>query len=165
MLFRSAKSFAAKARVKGQWRDIAIQVEEVNAKGDYVLDGGLPFTKGTDDGIVDGNDELVLDGAELGDDFTLADVANEDLKAAFGSWKVGVCRGEKRVGFALVQSLRVDPKPFSAKAGAPAAVRFDEQKGEIVTDLYRYKFKESNPVLLGEVALKHDDREIGRAHV
>ena len=149
------KSFVAWVWRGGAWAKIPLQVEEVNAKGDYVLSGGLPFTKGSDDGWIDANDELVVDGLELGDDFTDANVPDAMAKTAYGSWKVGFCKGASRLGFVLVQSLKVDPPAWSGKG----AVVFDEKKGEINTELYRYKFQDSNPVLLGEVALKHDGHE------
>ena len=43
-----------------QWQEAPIQIDEVNAQGDYVLENGLPFTAGTGDGLYNGNDVNVV---------------------------------------------------------------------------------------------------------
>lgn len=146
------KSFTALAhRGNGQWNAVPVQVEEKNAKGDYVLDGGLPFTKGTDDGWIDDNDEIVFDGKDLGEDFTEADVKNDVREGTSAIWKIGFCRGGKRLGFVLLRSMWRTPPAW---AGGNA-VSFDEKAGEVRSSLYRYRFNKPNPVLLGEVALRN----------
>ncbi len=52
------------------WERVEFQIDEVNQRGDFVLEGGMPFTANTDDGLFDGNDELVLSTRSFGDDFT-----------------------------------------------------------------------------------------------
>lgn len=149
-------NFAAWAKRDGKWQGVAVQVEEVNRNGDYVLSGGLPFTKGSDDGFFDANDELALDGAELGDDFVTEDVPAPIAAVARHSWKLSFCRGRQSAGHVLLQSLTA-PKLWTRTP----EVRFDQAKGEIETSLYRYVFNPKSPALLGEVRLKHPDGERG----
>ena len=150
---QSVGRFAAFRRVAAgpaaaRWERVAVQVDEVNAHGDFVLAEGLPFTRGTDDGIFDDNDEIVFDGAALGDDFVEADVPPE-LRGVT-RWHAGFCRAGHRLGDLLVVNSAVLP-PWRG----PAQVRFDAKAGEVSSDLYDYKFSPGNPVLLGEVLLRH----------
>lgn len=140
----------------GKWGEAPVQVEEVNHRGDYVLDGGLPFTKDSDDGLFDANDEVVLDGAELGDDFRPEEVPPEVAAGVVQSWKVSFCRGDASSGHLLLQS-RHRPKPWTGTA----AVRFDQAKAEIETSAYRYVFNPKSPALLGEVRFRGAGGERG----
>ncbi len=151
------KSFTALAhRGNGQWAEIPVQVEEKNAKGDYVLDGGLPFTKGTDDGWLDDNDEVVFDGKDVGDDFSEADVKDDVRAGTSAMWKLGFCRAGKRIGFVLLRSMWRTPPAWTGGN----AVSFDSATGEVRSSLYRYRFNKPNPVLLGEVALRQRGVEV-----
>jgi hypothetical protein len=148
-------SIRAAAFTKGSWKDIPIQVEEVNAAGDYVLVGGQPFTRYTDDGLFDEKDEVALMGEDLGDDFALEDVPAEFKQRALSSWKVKFCRGGKLAGHMLLQTQYV-----SHKADSKSYVTYDGGQLSVGSDLYEYKFHPKNPVLLGEVALKKDGKKI-----
>lgn len=150
------KSFAALARRDGQWLEIPVQVEEKNSKGDYVLDGGLPFTKDSDDGWLDANDEIVFDGQDVGDDFTDKDVTADVRAGATGLWKLAFCKGTGRVGFVLLRSMRQNPPAWPAGN----AVAFDSAAQEVRSSLYRYRFHKPNPVLLGEVSLRQRGLEV-----
>ncbi len=135
------------------WKQIPLQIDEVNEIGDYVLEGGLPFTKDTDDGIFDLNDELVIRGQDLGDPFTQADIPSA-WKAKFTKlWKVLFFNGTISYGEVLIVSTPTGHR-FWNDASFKSLVAFNRTAEEVVTPLYRYEFKHSNPVLLGEVCLK-----------
>jgi hypothetical protein len=137
----------------GKWVDIPIQVEEVNAEGDYVLEGGLPYTRDTDDGLFDSEDEVALMGDDLGEDFALESVPQGIRERASANWKMTFCRGDRLIGHMLLQSRFSDPRP-----PARNYVTFDQAANAVSSDLYEYRFHQKNPVLLGEVALKKDGR-------
>ena len=139
----------------GAWVDIPIQVEEINAAGDYVLEGGQPFTRNTDDGFFDDKDEIALMGEDLGDDFSLDDVPVDIKQRALQSWKVKFCRGGRLAGHMLLQTQYV-----AYKANPKSYVTYDGAQLLVGSDLYEYKFHPKNPVLLGEVALKKDGKKI-----
>jgi len=140
---------------EGKWIDIPIQVEEINAAGDYVLEGGIPFTRNTDDGFFDENDEIALMGEDLGDDFAPDDVPSDIKQRALQSWKIKFCRGGKLAGHMLLQTQYV---PF--KVSNKSYVTYNGDQLMVGSDLYEYKFHPKNPVLLGEVALKKDGKKI-----
>lgn len=148
-------SLSASSYRNGVWLDVAIQVEEVNASGDYVLEDGLPYTRGTDDGLFDDNDELAFMGDDLGDDFKFSDVPSELRERATHSWKVGFCRGNKLAGYFLLQSRFVHSHVTGTNY-----VRFDRESGTISSEVYQYRFHDKNPVLLGEVALKKEGKTV-----
>jgi hypothetical protein len=137
----------AYARRDGKWREIPVQIDEVNRKGDYVLSQGLPYTASSDDGYYDANDELVLDGADLGDDFAPGDARDLQL-SRLKTLKLAVCRGAAPVGWALIAAGRAPRDP------PPPAARYYRDDGEIVTSLYRYRFRKDHPALLGDVAFR-----------
>jgi hypothetical protein len=139
----------------GTWVDIPIQVEEVNAAGDYVLEGGQPFTRNTDDGSFDDKDEVALMGEDLGDDFAIEDVPDDIKQRALRSWKIKFCRGGKLAGHMLLQTQYV-----TYNANPRSYVTYDGGQLLVGSDLYEYKFHPKNPVLLGEVALKKDGKKI-----
>ncbi len=139
----------------GTWVEIPIQVEEINATGDYVLANGLPFTRDTDDGYFDDKDEIALMGEDLGDDFSPTDVSADVKESALQSWKVKFCRGGKLAGHMLLQSFYV-----AVKKSEKSYVSYDGGNLSVSSDLYEYKFHSKNPVLLGEVALKKDGKKI-----
>lgn len=149
--YRAVNIMAFAPDGKGGWARIPSQVDEVNAHGDYVLSNGMPFTARTDDGVLDGNDELVLSGVNLGDAFKDEDVPKwiDDLAAQ--RWKVEFCRDQTFVGAAVVIAAR-KAEPWNGKQ---AAIFFD-QAGQVETERYVYKFRKDHPVLLGEVGIKTD---------
>lgn len=142
--------FAAYSKQHGVWRQVPVQVEEVNANGDYVLEGGLPFTRGSDDGRFDDNDEIVVDGVDLGEDFRVEEAAEAPASSWAKRFKVAFCRGDATIGFLLIEAGA--GKRFDLQSTRDA-VTFQRQAGEVVTDLYTYKFDKKNPVLLGQVLL------------
>lgn len=145
---------AAYALREGVFSEIPVQIEEVNGRGDYVLAEGMPFTRATDDGHFVGNDELVLDGAELGEDIPNEALAPKAMGPNGRTWKLSLCRGGIFVGAAWIVDHGVRrPSPF-----LPAVV-FDRGRAEILSSLYRYKFQPSRPALLGEVLIKRDGVE------
>lgn len=138
----------------GKWTDIPIQVEEVNAAGDYVLADGLPFTRDTDDGLFDVEDEVALMGDDLGDDFAIEDVPQEIRERASANWKLTFCRGANVIGSMLLQSRFSEPLTATRKY-----VTFNQAENSVSSDLYEYRFHGKNPVLLGEVALINDGKK------
>jgi hypothetical protein len=127
------------------WKRVALQVDEKNSDGSYVLEEGLPFTKGTDNGISDQNDEISFRGRDLGESFNGA----SSLKAApidrFVAYQaVHVCLGgEYRGSLMLGVSKKVDPWPFTP------IYKFKTK--QVDTYRYRYLFHRSHPMLLGNV--------------
>jgi hypothetical protein len=137
------------------WQRIPVQIDEVNARGDYVLSDGMPYTRDTDDGRFDENDELVLWGGDLGDAFAPADVPEHlRLEGAAGqSWSIAVKRAGRPIGMALLlaRSLR---SPMPARPPAPPHVTFSKSDAKVTSSLYEYRFAAGNPALLGEVLLR-----------
>jgi hypothetical protein len=136
----------------GKWTRVPIQVDEVNIEGNYVLEEGLPYTKFTDDGLLDALDEISVKGAELGEE----PPASGKLKTPPGFIQgvpVRVCDSDGRWYGSLVIGT------FSA--GAPAggwSPLFDRTKMEVATRSYRYQFRKDQPMLMGRVFLKdHGD--------
>jgi hypothetical protein len=152
-------SFAAWTREKGAWRRVRIQIDEVNHRGDYVLEGGLPFTRDSDDGWFDDNDEVVVDGGDLGEDFEERSAPTGVPDAARLAWKVTLCRGNDVLGHLWVASLLAGVAVKDPLPTAPPAVRFDQAaEGAVVeTSRYRYRFAKEHPALLGDVELKRAD--------
>lgn len=139
----------------GQWSDIPLQVEEVNAEGDYVLSGGLPFTRDTDDGLFDAGDEIALMGEDLGTDFEITAVPQDYKDRALNSWKIKFCRDHQVIGFLLLQNRRE-----GVSAGRTSYVTYNAPTKSISTEVYQYNFHNTNPVLLGEVFLNKDGKKI-----
>ena len=148
-----ANSFVAYAVKSGVWKPIRIQVDEVNSEGDYVLEGGMPFTKATDDGVFDANDEVVLSGPELGDDFKDAEIKPELLVDARRAHQVKVCIAERFYGAALVVGRN---RPVTTMWNP--MVSLNVERLEVAAMRYRYLFRKDNPALLGEVYLRDDAR-------
>lgn len=139
----------------GKWADIPIQVEEINAEGDYVLSGGLPFTRDSDDGMFDAADEIALMGDDLGSDFEMSAIPEDFKNRSVSSWKIKFCREQQVVGYLLLQHRRnVVPVPESSY------VTYDGAAKAVSSDVYQYNFHSTNPVLLGEVFLKKNDKNI-----
>jgi hypothetical protein len=132
----------------GAFRQIALQIDEVNARGDYVLSEGIPYTARTDDGILDENDEVVVRGDEIGRDFKLADLPPSLRSEALQKWKVGFRLPTHGLGYILLVAGK-----SRAAAAEPGEVSFDHEAGLIRTAAYTYSFQKGNPALLGEVKL------------
>jgi len=139
----------------GTWIDIPIQVEEINAAGDYVLANGMTFTRDTGDGILGQRDEIALMGEDLGDDFSPSDITDALTTRSLQSWKVKFCRDGKLIGHLLLQTQN---GPY--KSNEKSYVTYDGANQIVKSNLYEYKFHPQNPVLLGEVALKKDGKRI-----
>lgn len=147
------KSIRAYAFRNKTWEAIPIQIEEMNPDGDYVLEGGLPFTKNTDDGYLDTNDEVVLSGRDLGEAFSERDVSEFKKKEISKLWGINFTTDKKKFGSVLIVSMKKSDSQ-EGKVIRPPVVEFDEKEGFISSKLYQYQFKRENPVLLGEVKLK-----------
>ncbi len=131
------------------WAPIPVQVDEVNARGDFVLEGGQPFTANTDDGFVDENDELVLMLDDLGDVFTAEQVTSELTKGAAFAQKLVACADGVVLGHALIVGYL---SPGAATTFAPA-VAFDPEAASVRTQHYFYQFSRENASTLGQVDL------------
>lgn len=132
-----------------RWRNVALQVDEVNERGEYVLRDGMPFTAYTDDGILDEHDEMAFMGIDLGQDFTERSLTSELKRTLVAAWKVKVCQREKLFGYLLVGIVKDRPPEINA-----SGVKFDRSSERVETDNYVYHFKGHQPVLLGDVFLK-----------
>ena len=149
---QSVRAFSAQRRTATAWEPVVIEVDEINARGDYVLSGGLPYTKNTDDGLLDANDELVFLGRDLGCDFTIAE-AGPRVPAGGRAWKIAVTAGSA-TGYLLV--IAGSPPLQTRRQGAAA---FDTLHMEVVSPFYRYAFNKANPVLLGKASLINEGKE------
>lgn len=145
----SVNKVVAFSTIKGQWKKIRVQIDEVNSNGDYVLEGGMPFTKASDDGIFDANDELALSGTDLGDDFQATDVPKDIAGTAKRVLKIRLCSKERFYGAALI----VAQYEYASAIWSPM-VALDVDKLEVASKSYRYNFRKDNPALLGEVFLR-----------
>ena len=135
------------------WHPIPMQIEEINSIGDYVLEGGLPFTKDTDDGFFDANDEVVLKGNDLGDSFSETDVLEFKKNEVSRMWGINFSHEKTRFGSVLIVSWNKAATNQDTPSFSPV-VTFDEKEGFINSPLYHYQFRHKNPVLLGEVVLR-----------
>ncbi len=132
----------------GTWNRVPLQVDQVNKRGEYVLTGGIPYTAKTDDGLIDANDEIVVSGKNLGNDFTLSSIPASLKRDTQYLWKIQFCE-KKNFG-----SLLIVARPIPRSIEEAYTVRWDPERELIETETYRYQFKKENPVLLGEVWLK-----------
>lgn len=144
----------AYAWTKGEWKKIRVQVDEANVNGDYVLEGGMPFTKDSDDGIFDGNDELALSGTDLGEDFLPSQVPPAYLVGAKRALKIRFCNKERFYGAALIVGLT----GYASTLWNPM-VSLDLDRKSVASGSYRYNFRHDNPALLGEVFLRDDNQK------
>jgi|GEM_PF-1072430 len=151
----------------GKWSPVAVQVDEINQAGDYVLENGLPFTAGTGDGLYNGQDELSFEGPSLGEDFEVAAIPREILAEGGRFWKIRMCSGRRYYGSLLIWQQDVSLAPGAVFTGVSKAmddvllepaVHFDDSLSQIKSDIYRYEFNERNPVLLGQVWLQGSDK-------
>ena len=131
------------------WSKIPHQVDEKNEHGDYVLSDGLPYTKNTDDGIFDANDELVFWGEHVGESFTRDEIPAATLADARQVSVLRICRHDNRIGDLLVV-WNEHPKNY---LGQSSGAWFDRRSGVVTSDLYEYKFHAEHPALLGDVVL------------
>ena len=130
------------------WRRIPHQIDQKNAQGDYVLEHGYPFTKGTDDGWFDFNDEFVVDSADFGLPFTANQLPPEVRQSGVFAWQVEYCGTDANFGWVLVVAHKSDPgSPFSPKVG------FHKPSGQVTSPYYRYAFLPDNPAILGNLKL------------
>jgi hypothetical protein len=135
------------------WQKILIQVDEVNADGSYVLEQGIPYTKFTDDGLLDGVDEISVRGLDLG---------SPNAQSAFikppGQFikmrRVDFCDNDGKFFGSLWLGLRATPVEQRAYAQM-----FDEKLAEVNTPTYRYQFRQGQPMLMGNVKLKTSSGE------
>lgn len=138
---------------KGTWARVPLQVDQVNQRGEFVLTGGIPYTAKTDDGILDANDEIVISGKSLGDDFNFSVIPARLKKDTQYLWKIQFCERQK------FGSLLLVARPLSQPMELPAPAQWNMDAQVIESSTYRYQFKAKNPVLLGEVWLKNSQGE------
>ena len=136
-----------------KWTAVTIQIDERNRRGDYVLDGGQPFTKGTDDGQLDENDEVVVRVQDLGDNFGDAQLKRLNLGAPSRRWKLAVSRPKQTLGYLLI----VESIVRVAQAGR-GAVFFDAATKQLETLRYQYRFRSEQAALLGDVRVQHEGK-------
>lgn len=135
-----------------KWSQIPVQIDERNRRGDFVLNEGLPFTKGSDDGYVDDNDDVVFWGPDFGEPFNDDQIPGEVLAASRSLWRLEIKSGSTSFGHILV----VSRSDVSDSIKHEAKVKFDPDSGVVETDKYHYQFRKDHAALLGHVALKKD---------
>lgn len=153
MMGVSVDKFEAWSFGKGKWSQIALQIDEKNDEGSYVLEGGMPFTKGTDDGLTDRNDEISLRGTQLGESFSRSQVPIHIRDRLTAFQRLDVCVGSVYSGSVLIGWGR------DKVARLNWAPLFNEISKTVVTPAYRYVFNRPRPMLVGEVFLKSQGKE------
>ena len=148
-------SLMAFARRKDGFERVPIQIDEVNQRGEFVLDQGLPFTVRTDDGIFDDNDEVVIDGTQLGLAITDRDLPVSLAPEGVALYRLRACQN----GVFLGDLLLVSGHRSLLMASEPPQVTFDPVTATVVSSLYRYYFPKTHPAMLGEVHLRHAGQE------
>jgi hypothetical protein len=144
-------AFAWQGKEK-RWRQVPIQIDEKNARGDYVLIDGLPYTKESDDRNFDVNDELIVDGRYFGDNVP------RDAELPRANYRrqhlVHYCLDSAYVGTLLLVTGDIVRSTFSPE------VQFDSGKRQVDSAVYQYEFNGANAALLGSVALKSGDQPV-----
>ncbi len=132
----------------GRWSKIPLQIDEVNLEGSYVLEGGLPFTSNSDDGIYDSNDELSIKGTSIGESFTSHKVPVHLRKDFKDFARVDFC-GEKDgyLGSIFLGELT------APKISEPVKPLFDPATGVVESSKYKYIFRKEQPMLIGDVLI------------
>ncbi len=134
-----------------------IQIDEVNINGDYVLEDGLPFTAHTGDGIFNFRDEIVFDGTEFGEDFSIKDVSAKISSRAQWMKKLTFKNENSRCPnrLLLVQYPAETSMPHYDKL-------FDPLNQKVESPEFLYRFNPKSPILLGEVYLKAEDKNLSQ---
>lgn len=150
--FHGARAVKLQAwKYKGKkWVQVALQVDERDADGSYVLEQGLPYTKYNDDGFIDSNDELSLHANSLGDSFTTRQLSQKVLRGLVRWARVDFCTNQKTtyLGSVLIGESRDHQIQPSYRP------LFDRQKSLVETAKYLYQFRSQQPMLMGDVKLK-----------
>lgn len=139
-----------------KWQQVVFQIDQKNARDEYVLKDGLPFTRNTDDFYYDKNDELTLRTQSLGDDFTGVDLPKSLGKKINKKSVLRIC-GD---GGKVLGSLLVVRNVHETKKSFDPAVRFSKEKSTLDSHFYRYFFDQKNAILLGKIYLKQHDNFI-----
>jgi len=139
----------------GKWQNIVMQIDEVNPKGEFVMKEGQPYTAYSDDGILDGNDEMVFWGSQLGREFAFNEVPPDILKGAKGAWRLNLCDGDFRLGSVLLVAGRKQQN-----ASFTAAARFNPVAQTVESSHYRYWFNQKHPILLGKLVFQRNKEEL-----
>ena len=134
-----------------RWIQLAHQIDEKNARGEFVLEGGLPFTANSDDGYFDKNDELIVWSTDLGDAFVDEDVNERLVKNCRKLFRVDVKSKAQSIGSYLVKVARY---PSVTSATDAALVHFDAKRQYISTSDYKYEFNQSHPAMLGKISFR-----------
>lgn len=132
-----------------KWQQVALQVDQVDSDGSYVLEEGLPYTKYNDDGLLDSNDELSLRSSSFGDFFYTKQVSAKVLARFKRSASVDFCNqsgvylGSVLIGEThdVAQTVAFEPL-------------FRDKDRIVETGTYRYQFRQGQPMLIGDVKIK-----------
>ena len=130
------------------WTKIPLQIDEVNDEGSYVLEQGIPYTKFTDDGLLDAQDEMSVRGLDLGQAKINKSTSNPPGQFT-GLRRVDFCDDEGGFFGSLWIGAKVSPTNPS-----PFEEIFNRQLAEVNTPSYRYQFRSGQPMLMGSVAIK-----------
>lgn len=139
------------------WSRIAIQTDERNSDNNYVLEDGIPYTKYTDDGILDSNDEISIRGVDAGESFDDREVSQTIRAMIDRPTRLDLCRGRVYVGTILVGLLKQTQSDTFLVA--PRAVLRQSPAKEILATRYRYQFNQLQPMLMGQVFLRQENME------
>jgi len=136
------------------WRQVPLQIDEVDQDGSYVLEQGLTFTKYNDDGLLDGNDELSVLGASLGAEFKRKTVPQHVVNRFSRFQRVDFCGTDG----AYLGSLLIGQTHELAFVPNYTAL-FSRDSGDVVTSKYHYSFRQDQPMLIGDVKIKTSQGE------
>lgn len=147
--------FEAWSFKRGQWGQIAVQVDEINKDNSYVLEEGIPYTKNTGTGVSKAVDEISFKGTQIGETFTPEQIT-PTLKSRFQAFqRLDVCAtdgaylGSALVGATVVANPELSWKPL-----------FNRSTRTVAASAYRYVFGEKRPMLIGDVYLKSGGAEV-----
>ena len=144
---------------KPKWQKIPLQIDERNNRGEFVLEGGLPFTKDSDDFRMDANDEFVFHGNNIGERFTQKDLQSKEIatwvRKSSGQWRLDLCNDSKDFGAVLVLAM-----PHESRDIVNVAVNLNVEQKKINAKQYRYEFNNAQPALLGQIFLNREKGEM-----
>jgi len=132
-----------------KWQQVALQVDQVDSDGSYVLEEGLPYTKYNDDGFVDANDELSLRTSSFGDFFSTKQIPTNVRTRFKRSASVDFCNESGvYLGSVLIGET------YEVAVALPFDPLFRDKDRLVETAKYRYQFRQGQPMLIGDVKIK-----------
>ncbi len=138
-----------------QWRQIAVQIDEINRDGSYVLEDGIPYTKNTGTGLTKPVDEIAIKGNEIGENFATDKIPAQIKKRFQVMERVDICATDG----SYLGSVLIGPTMQIAEVPSWNPL-FNRGSRTVNASAYRYVFRDKRPMLIGDVFLKSARGEI-----